>query len=138
MVEKYVSKFASEEASKVEEAPKVEEEVVEENSVTYESRFEDEKIEEEKVEKVVEEQKEEDGIKYESRFEEEEKIEEAEFNVEKAIEDFINLQWHTDDDARGKVSNILKGLLFSDDPKAKKFVKDLDEASNKLKVEDYK
>jgi hypothetical protein len=71
-------------------------------------------------------------------FESVEKMNEAEFDVSGAIDDFIKLQWHTDDEARGKVSNILKGLLFSDDPNAKKFVKDLDEMSNKLKVEDYK
>lgn len=62
---------------------------------------------------------------------------EAEFDVQGAIKSFIDTKWSTDDEARGKVSNLLKGLLFSDDPKAKKFVKDLDNASDKLNVKDY-
>ena len=59
------------------------------------------------------------------------------FNVKKAIKDFIEIKWSTDEEAKGKVVNILKGLIFNDDKMAQKFVKDLDNASNKLSVKDY-
>ena len=53
------------------------------------------------------------------------------------INDFIDLEWSKDED-KGKASNILKGLLFSDDSMAKKFVSDLDELSSKMNKDDYK
>ena len=36
----------------------------------------------------------------------------------KLIKDFIDTDWSKDDESAGKAAQILKGLAFSDDPKA--------------------
>ena len=59
-------------------------------------------------------------------------------DVGKLITDFIDINWSKDDKSAGKAAQILKGLAFSDDPKAKKFIKDLDTLSNSMKASTYK
>lgn len=57
-----------------------------------------------------------------------------EFDVEGAIKALIDTNFSADDKAQGKASNIMKGLLFSDDPKAKAFVKKLDKMLSGMKA----
>lgn len=69
--------------------------------------------------------------RYKSRLKEE-------VDVQKVIGDFINTKWSQDPNEKGKVISMLKGLIYSDDSKAQKFIKDLDDASSKMNFEDYK
>lgn len=70
------------------------------------------------------------------RYYEEEK-KDKDPKVQKMIKDFIEIDWSKDQDSAGKAVNLLKGLAFSDDPMAEKFIKDLDKLSNTMNVEDY-
>lgn len=58
--------------------------------------------------------------------------------TEEIVKDLIDTKWSKDDDSAGKAVNLLKGLAFSDDEKAKQFIKDLDELTSTLDAEDYK
>lgn len=58
-------------------------------------------------------------------------------DVEKLIKDFIETDWSKSQEAAGKAVNLLKGLAFSDDDMAEKFIKDLDKLSNSMSVKDY-
>jgi len=60
-------------------------------------------------------------------------LSEAENNI---VKDFIDTKWSEDED-KGKAVAMFKGLMFSDDPKVQKFVKALDAATSKMKVEDF-
>jgi len=64
--------------------------------------------------------------------------EEKKTDVPKLIKAFIDTNWSKSSADTGKAVNLLKGLAFSDDPKAKKFIKDLDKLSNSMKVDSYK
>jgi len=48
-------------------------------------------------------------------------------DTEEIVKDLIDTKWSTDEDSAGKAINLLKGLAFSDDEKAKQFIKDLDD-----------
>lgn len=61
----------------------------------------------------------------------------TEASVTEIIKDFIETNWSNSQESAGKAVNLLKGLAFSDDEKAKKFIKDLDELSNTMNVSDY-
>lgn len=59
-------------------------------------------------------------------------------DITEVIKEFIDTNWSKDQESAGKAVNLLKGLAFSDDPMAEKFIKDLDELSNTMDAEDYK
>lgn len=59
-------------------------------------------------------------------------------DITEVIKEFIDTNWSKDQESAGKAINLLKGLAFSDDPMAEKFIKDLDELSNTMDAEDYK
>lgn len=68
--------------------------------------------------------------KYIRRFKEEG------FDVKKAVKTIIETEWSKDDDV-GKAIALLKGLAFSDDPKAKKFIGDLDALTSTMSEDKY-
>ena len=55
----------------------------------------------------------------------------------KAIKDLIELKWSYTEEEKGKASNLLKGLLYADNPVANKFLKALDEFTSSLDENDY-
>ena len=59
-----------------------------------------------------------------------------EVDSSKVIKDLIDTNWSKDKESAGKAVALLKGLAFSDDPKANKFIKDLDKLTNGMKVEE--
>lgn len=65
-------------------------------------------------------------------------IQEAEDDISKIINDFIETNWSKSDDEKGKALGLFKGLIYSDDAKAKKFIKDLDALTSAMKKDDYK
>jgi tRNA G37 N-methylase TrmD len=65
------------------------------------------------------------------------KIIEAEPSIQEIIKDFIETDWSKSQESAGQAINLLKGLAFSDDPVAKKFINDLDKLSNTMEVSDY-
>lgn len=68
--------------------------------------------------------------------EKEEIIEEA-INIGDTIKSLIDTNFSASDEEQGKASQMLKGLLFSEDPIAKKFVKDLDKALSGFDIKKY-
>lgn len=62
-------------------------------------------------------------------------IREAEEDIKKIIKDFIDTNWSKGD--KGKAVALFKGLVYSDDKKAKKFVKDLDKLTSTMEAKDY-
>lgn len=60
-----------------------------------------------------------------------------EFDVSNAIKEVIETNWSESDDEAGKVVGLLKGLIFSEDAKAKKFIKAVDAATSKLDPKEY-
>ena len=61
-----------------------------------------------------------------------------EVDVQKVITDLINTDFGTDNDKQGKMVQLMRGLAFSDDPAATKFMKDVSDVVGKLNPEDYK
>jgi hypothetical protein len=59
-----------------------------------------------------------------------------EFSVSKAVKEVIETNWSSDSD-KGKFVTLIKGLVFSEDPKAKQFVKDLDDLTSKMDESKY-
>lgn len=59
-------------------------------------------------------------------------------NVAEIISDLIKTNWSSSDEKQGKAIQLLSGLAFSKDEKAKKFMKAIDNFTSSLKVEDYK
>lgn len=57
-------------------------------------------------------------------------------DIPSMIKTVINTKWSKSED-KGKNLALFKGLLFSDDPKAKKFVSDLDDLTDKMNTSDY-
>jgi len=66
------------------------------------------------------------------------KEEEKKKDISKLVDAFINTNWSKSPEDAGKAINLLKGLVFSKDPKAQKFIKDLDKLSNSMKADTYK
>ena len=58
-------------------------------------------------------------------------------DVKEIIKDLINTNFSADDDAKGKAAQLMRGLFFSDDPAAQKFIKELDTATNKFNPDDF-
>jgi hypothetical protein len=69
--------------------------------------------------------------------EEGDRVVEAKADIQEIIKDFIDSKWSAEAD-KGKATGLFKGLIYSDDAKAKKFVKALDALTSKMKAEDYK
>jgi len=61
----------------------------------------------------------------------------AKSDVSEIINALIDSEWSKDND-KGKAVGLFKGLMFSDDAKAVKFVKDLDALTSKMKKDSYK
>jgi len=59
-------------------------------------------------------------------------------DTSKVIKDVIETKWSGSNEDQMKAVNLLKGLATSDDPKANKFMKALDDASSNLKADDFK
>lgn len=59
-----------------------------------------------------------------------------ETDVKEIIKEFIETKW-SDADSKGKGVELLKGIAYSDDPAAEKFMQDLDELSNTMEVSKY-
>jgi len=71
------------------------------------------------------------------------KIEEnqEEINEGKAaemIKELIDTDWGGDNAAQGKAVQLLKGLSFSDEPAANKFMKELDKVTSGMDSNNYK
>lgn len=62
-------------------------------------------------------------------------INEAEVDVDKVINDLINIDWSKDNEAQMKAIQLLKGLALSDDPKANEFMKKIDKFTSGMKAE---
>ena len=68
------------------------------------------------------------------------RAENAKFNadeasdIDKAVKALIDTNFSASDEAQGKAAQLFKGLLLSEDPKAKKFVKKLDKALSAMAV----
>lgn len=60
-----------------------------------------------------------------------------EFDVQKAISSLIDTNFSGSDEEQGKASQLMKGLFFSDDPNAKKFIKALDKATSSMNPGDF-
>lgn len=58
-------------------------------------------------------------------------------DINKIIKDFIETEWAKEDD-KGKAFSMFKGLIFSKDAKAKKFIDALDKLTSAMNAEDYK
>jgi len=58
-----------------------------------------------------------------------EKLEEAEVDVNKIIKDLGDLNWSKSNETQGKGVSLMRGLAFSDDPKANEFMKAVDKAT---------
>lgn len=62
------------------------------------------------------------------------KIEEiSDEKVKEIIKDLIDTDWSKDNESQGRAVSLLKGLAFSDNELANKFMKALDKASSGLK-----
>lgn len=59
------------------------------------------------------------------------------FDVQAAIKGLIDSNFSGSDDEQGKAAQLMKGLFFSDDPSAKKFVKALDKFTSSLDAGDF-
>lgn len=59
-----------------------------------------------------------------------------EFNVSAAVKEIIETKWSQSNDV-GKAISLLKGLAFSNDPKAKMFIKDLDDITSNMDEKKY-
>lgn len=66
------------------------------------------------------------------------RVKEADVDVEKVIKDLIDTNWSKDKDSAGKAVQLIRGLVYSDDPMSTKFIKDLDKKTNEMNIEDYK
>lgn len=62
----------------------------------------------------------------------------AEFDVKKAIQDLVDTNWSKDNETQGKSVQLMKGLAFSDDPMANKFMEYLDNCASKFTMEESK
>lgn len=58
-----------------------------------------------------------------------------EIDVDAVIKELVDTSWSASDEEQGKAMELLKGLAYSDDPKAKKFMKDLDKATSAMKAD---
>lgn len=58
-------------------------------------------------------------------------------DISATIKSLIDTNFSASDEEQGKASQMLKGLLFSEDPIAKKFVKDLDKALSGFDIKKY-
>ena len=58
----------------------------------------------------------------------------AEFNVKDAIKELVDTNWSKDNSTQGKAVQLLKGLSFSDDPLANKFMEYMDNCATKFKM----
>lgn len=56
-------------------------------------------------------------------------------DVNKIIKDLGDTNWSTDNEAQMKAVELLKGLAFSDDPKANEFMKAVDKATTKIALD---
>lgn len=56
--------------------------------------------------------------------------------AENSIKAIIDTEWSKEDE-KGKALGLFKGLLFSEDPKAKKFMAALDKMTSGMKAESY-
>ena len=55
------------------------------------------------------------------------------FDIEKGINDLIGTDFSASDEAKGKAASLLKGLFFSDDPKAVELIEKMDKWFSSLK-----
>jgi len=55
-----------------------------------------------------------------------------------AIKLVINSKWSGSNEEQGKILEIMKAIAFSDEDISDEFMKDLDSATSKMKIEDYK
>lgn len=58
-------------------------------------------------------------------------------DIGKIIKAIIDTDWSKDNEAQMKVTQLLKGLATSDDPKSNKFMKAIDDFTSGLKPEDF-
>lgn len=63
--------------------------------------------------------------------------EEKDPDVKEVIKDLIDTNWSKSQESAGKAVNMLKGLAFSKDPMAEKFIKDLDQLTNTMEASKY-
>ena len=59
------------------------------------------------------------------------------FDVSQAIKSLVDTNFSGSDEEQGKASQLIKGLFFSDDEKAKKFVKKIDQLTSNLNLKDF-
>jgi len=62
---------------------------------------------------------------------------EEKVDVGKIIKDLIDTNFSGSNEEQGKAAQLFKALAFSDDPRANKFMKKVDELTSNLKAEDY-
>ena len=58
-------------------------------------------------------------------------------DVKKIIKDLIETDFSGSNEEQGKAAALFKGLAFSDDPAANKFMKKIDEYTSSLNVDDF-
>lgn len=68
---------------------------------------------------------------------ESEPINEAEGKSISIIKELIKTSWSGDNNSQGKAIQLLRGLAFSDEDAANKFMKALDKFTDGLKVDDF-
>jgi len=56
--------------------------------------------------------------------------------VDDTIKELMDTKWSGSNEEQGKAIQLLRGLAFSDSPKANKFMKELDDATSSMKVDD--
>ena len=59
------------------------------------------------------------------------------FDLKKVLKDLIETDWSGSNEEQLKAVQLLKGIATSDDPRANKFMKDLDKATSDMNMEDY-
>lgn len=63
---------------------------------------------------------------------------EENFDTKKAIKDLVDTSWSGSNEEQGRASSLFKGLSFSDDPEANKFMKYMDDCASKYKMSESK
>lgn len=60
-----------------------------------------------------------------------------EVDVVEVIKDLIDTNFSASEEEKGKAASLIRGLFFSKEPQAKKFIEKLDELTSSLDAKDF-